>query len=394
MGTNHIQITLFDEANNSTIHNLEVQRIGQVAGAVLIVAGHNETFALQTNIYNAANRAYRIFLSAGYSHDNIYYIAPVAQDADDDGTNDVDATSSRAAIENAVTEWAKEGGRVGPNKPFFVYLVDHGLLEKFCVSGCDAAGSFTPAELDGWLRQLEEESGVADVTVVVEACQSGSFLDRFNGDVGNSLSKQGRVIITSTGRENNAYASAEGAYFSDAFFSCVADSNNLKVCFDEGVDAVESTGVDQTPWLDDNGDGLSNGSDGALAQAKVVTRFFSSTRPKINTVNVEMDGNNGTLTADVDEGAETLALVWAAVYPPSFAEPDEVTLNLNVPTVRLEQDATDPNLYSFDYTNGFAEEGEYRIVFYAQDRLGLNAVPRREGELLNLFLPSISTRNP
>jgi hypothetical protein len=269
-------------------------------------------------------------------------------------------------------------------------MIDHGFLEKFCASGCGAAGAVTPAQLDGWLRQLETDTGVDQVNIVIEACQSGSFVDRFNGDVANSLSKPGRVVISSTGRDNNAYASADGAYFSDAFFSCVADSNNLKVCFEEGLGAVQSTGVNQTPWLDDNGDGVFNAGDGSVAQARVVTRFFSSIRPQITGVSLDQQGVNGILTAQVNEGAEEVALVWAAVYPPSFVEPSGVTLNLNVPTVRLEPDPDQEGRYIFAYTNGFTEQGDYRLVFYAQDRLGIHAIPRREGELLPIYLPSLA----
>ncbi len=390
VGDNNVQITVYDSAGNTSQQPITVRRLGQVSGAALIIAGHNETFGLQTNIYNAANRAYRIFESAGYTDDDIYYIAPTPQDVDGDGGNKVDATSSRAAIENAITTWAKEGGRVGPDKPFFIYMVDHGLVEKFCASGCDAGGQVTPADIDGWLRQLETDTGANQINVVIEACQSGSFIDRFGGDVANSLSKAGRVIITATGRENNAYASAQGAYFSDAFFSCVADSNNLKSCYEEGVTAVEGTGVNQTPWLDDNGDGLSNSGDGTVAQGRVVTRFFSSIRPKIGQVSLDQAGANGTLTAQVSEGAEDLTLVWAAVFPPSFEEPSNVTLNLNVPTVRLEPVPDQAGQYSFAYTNGFTEEGDYRVVFYAQDRLGINAVPKREDDQSPLLLPMIS----
>ena len=389
VGDNNVQLTVIDAAGNSSQTQVTVRRLGQVSGAVLIVAGHNETFGLQTNIYNAANRAYRIFRSAGFTDEDIFYIAPTAQDVDGSGGNQVDAASSPAAVEDAIKNWAKQNGRVGPDKPFFVYMVDHGFAEKFCASGCGASGSFSPAQMDEWIRELEDATGVEQVSIVYEACQSGSFIDRFNGDVANSLSKAGRVIITSTGRENNAYASAEGAYFSDAFFSCVADSNNLKVCFDEGVQAVQGTGVDQTPWMDDNGDGISNASDGTVAQQRVVTRFFSSVRPQIGIVNVNREGANGTFTAKVEDGAEEVALVWAAVFPPDFVEPDGVTLNLSVPTVRLEQDPNDEDSYSFTYANGFPQEGDYRIIFYAQDRLGIHAKPKQEGELTPYFLPSL-----
>lgn len=387
VGDNNVQVNVFDDAGNAGQRSVTVRRLGEVAGAVLIVAGHNETFGLQSNIYNAANRAYRIFRSAGFGDDNIHYLAPVAQDADGDGIPDTDGASSPAAVQEAVTVWAQS--RVGPEKPFFIYLIDHGFVEKFCAAGCNDTGAIAPADLDSWLRTLEDATGLDQVTVVIEACQSGSFIDRFNGDVANSLGKVGRVIITSTGRENNAYASAQGAYFSDAFFSCVADSNNLKLCFDQAVSAVEATGVNQTPWMDDNGDGVFNDGDGDVAQGRVITRFFSSSRPQIASAALSREGVNGTLSAHVVAGAEEIDLVWAVVFPPSFVEPDNVTLNLNVPTVRLEPAPNEPGHYRFNYTNGFLEEGDYRIVYYAQDRLGIHAVPRREGQQDILFLPVI-----
>jgi hypothetical protein len=142
--------------------------------------------------------------------------------------------------------------------------------------------------------------------------------------------------------------------------------------------------------MDDNGDGVSDSRDGVVAQNRHVTSFFSSIRPTIRTVAVTRDGANGLLTAQIDEGAEAIGLVWATVFPPSFQEPDGVTLNLNAPTVRLDADPATPGKFTFNYVNGFTEDGEYRVVFFAQDRLGINAVPRREGQAETLFLPLVT----
>ncbi|HXF60243.1 MAG TPA: fibronectin type III domain-containing protein, partial [Caldilineaceae bacterium] len=392
VGSNQIQVRVIDGENNSSVHNLEVRRLAASAGAALIVAGHNETFGLQTNIYNATNRAYRIFQSAGFSEDDIYYLAPVAQDATGDGVPDTqNIVLTPGAVQAAITGWAK--ARVGPDKPFFVYLMDHGFADKYCVTGCTAGNIITPAELNSWLREMEDASGVDEVNIVIEACQSGSFLDNLEGDAQNplnSLARQGRVVVTSTGRVNNAYASADGAYFSDAFFSCLADSGNLKTCFDEGMDAVTLAGVDQTPWLDDNADGVFSNGDGSVAAARSVTSFFSSVRPQITSTSIAFDGSSGLLRAQVAPGAESIRLVWAAVYPPSFQEPDAVTLNLNVPVVRLEPVAGSPGRYEFNYINGFSEQGDYRIIFYAQDRLGINAKPVGAGATPTLYLPNVN----
>ena len=388
LGDNTIHVKVIDAAGNSSQQTVTVRRLGNSPGAVLIVAGQNETLALQTNIYFAANRAYRIALSAGYNADSIYYIAPVGQDANGDGTNDVDSSPANpTALQNAIVTWAKAGGKVGAGKPLFVYMIDHGLEEKFCLSGCNS-GFVSPADVDGWLTTLENETGLDQVTIVIEACRSGSFIDRVP-DVLGSLSKAGRVVITSTSKEKNAYASAQGAYFSDTFFSCVADSNNLKACFDQARQAVQTTGVGQLPMLDDNGDGVFNSGDGTQAQNRYLTRFFSSIRSQITSASVERQGSDGTLSATVQAGGETIEVVWAVIFPPSFQEPGDVTLNLNVPTVRLNADPNTPGRYSVSYPNGFTETGDYHIVFYAQDRLGIQALPRTAGAGQALYLPSI-----
>lgn len=384
IGINTIVVTAIDGEDNEGTFTMTIERLGESSGAVLIIAGRNETASLQTNIHNATNRAYRIFKSAGYSDDDIYYIAGTAQRPDGDEDR-VDAIADPDAVREAITNWAQS--RVGPERPFTLYLMDHGLADRYCVTSCGEGGHVTPAELNDWLRALETATGVTQVNIIIEACQSGSFLDRQKGnaqDIANSLSRQGRVVITSTGRINNAYASAEGAFFSDSFFSCVADSGNLQACFTEAEAAVATAGVDQTPWMDDNGDGLYNAADGAVAEQRFITRFFSSVRPVITDVQLERNGVNGTLIATVADGAEAVELVWANVYPPSFTEPTDVTLNLQAPTVRLEADPNTPGRYTFNYVNGFteaeSETEQYRVVFYAQDRKGIQAKPIAEGE--------------
>ncbi|MBX2997160.1 MAG: fibronectin type III domain-containing protein [Caldilineaceae bacterium] len=388
VGVNNVQVTVFDEANNSSSHNMVINRLAEGRGAAIIVAGHNETFGLQTNIYNAANRAYRIFLSAGFSADDIYYLAPVAQDATGDGTpNTRNLPLSPAAVQEAITGWAKD--KVGDGKPLFIYLMDHGFADRYCVTGCTPGNVISPAELDTWLRNLEDTTGVNEVNIFIEACESGSFLDNLP-DPSNSLARQNRVVITSTSRDKNAYASTDGAIFSDTFFSCLADSGTIKACFDEASVAVAITGVQQEPWLDDNADGVPNSGDGTVASSRTLTRFFSSVRPRILETEVTRSGNNGVLTARVEAGAESLRLVWAAVYAPSFTEPTTTTLNLNVPVVRLEPVPDDPGLFRFNYTNGFTEPGDYRVIFYAQDRLGINATPRRFGAVEEIYLPVVN----
>lgn len=373
-GVNNVQITAYDAVGNTNSKNVTVHRLGQSQGAVIIVGGHNETFSLQTNIDNMTNRAYRIFQGAGYDAANIYYLAPSSQDADGDGSDDVDAPATWANLDSAIRTWA--ASKVGSGKPLHIYMGDHGLVEGFCAAGC-TAGLIGTDNLDAALTALEASSGVNQVNIIIEACHSGSFIDRLGG-VG-SISKAGRVVITSTGRDNNAYASATGGYFTDAYLSCIASSGSLKACYDQAKAAVALTGVNQTPWLDDNGDGLSTVADGSVAASRYVASFFGAAPPQITSATVQVSGTDGTLEASVKAGAALIDVVWAAIYPPSFQEPTYTTLNLGVPSLKLDPVGSTPGLYRASYPNGFTEPGDYRVIVYAQDKAGLQAQPRLAG---------------
>jgi hypothetical protein len=185
-----------------------------------------------------------------------------------------------------------------------------------------------------------------------------------------------RVVISSTNRDKNAYASVQGAYLSDAFFSCIAGSHDLKTCYNQARAAVTMTGNQQTPWIDDNGDGISSPLDGAIAQSRYVTHFFGASPPEIVSASVTVASGSGTLEAEVEAGSEEIGLVWAAVYAPSFQEPTETSLELGAPLLRLEAEPGEDGQYRVSYPGGFQESGQYRVVFYAQDKAENYAQPK------------------
>jgi hypothetical protein len=316
--------------------------VAQTLGAVIIVAGHNEDYSLQTNIDNSANRAYRIFRGAGFTEDQIRYLASSSQDPDGDGSSEVAAPATTANIQSAIETWAST--RVDTNKPLYLYMMDHGLIENFCADGCGGAGATGSEALGAMLGVLEAATGVDEVNVIIEACHSGSFIDWASpGQIDyDSLSKTNRVIISSTDRLHNAYASASGAYFSDNFFTCIASSKDLKTCFNQARAAVTVNPNGQSPWMDDNGDSLYTGADGIVAQTRFVAKFFGASEPAITSATVAINGSNGTLTADVQEGSAKIDMVWAAVFAPSFQEPAGTTLELGAPVVKLNEDPSSP----------------------------------------------------
>jgi hypothetical protein len=370
-GENDIQVTVFDSADNSAATALTVRRLSGLSGVAIIAGGRNSSGSLQGNINYVTDRAYRVFQAAGIGADDIYYLSPGPRDADGDGTSDVRATTTPANLHTAL-QWA--AARLSAGVPFYLFLMDHGNVELFCAEGCSGGHQITSRQLDTWLDELESSSGCDQVNVIIDACHSGSLLDK-HGDHRDSIAKDGRVVITSTDRTHNAYASAQGALFSDAFFSAVAGSRDLLASFNHARAAVQAASDDQTPWLDDNGDGLHNPADGDHAEQRYVARYFGAILPEILAAAVEVQGQVGQIEATVATGAEPLTSVWAAVYAPSFQAPDHTTLDLGVPLVELEPDPEQAGEYAATY-NGFIEQGAYRLVIYAEDEAGNQAAPR------------------
>jgi len=258
--------------------------------------------------------------------------------------------------------------------PFYVYLVDHGHYDQFLAAG--TGGKITASDLDLWLTNLEAMSGADNVNVIVEACHGGSFIDVTTLGPAE-VSGRNRVVIASTSSALNAYASAEGAYFSDAFWTALGQNQDLKTAFERAAQAVGTTGLSQQPWLDDNGDAAADGRDGALARSRGLGGAFAGSPPAIDWVRVGvMSDGQAAVQAQVRDDYGVSG-VWAVVYPPGFVEPeptqDGTTPVLNVPTATLTLAGVD--LYGTVY-QGFTQTGQYRLVMYAQDGDGNQALPQ------------------
>lgn len=169
----------------------------------------------------------------------------------------------------------------------------------------------------------------------------------------------------------------QGAYFSDAFWTAVGQSQDLKTAFETAKQAVQATGLSQQPWLDDNGDAVADAQDGILARGRGLGLSFGDRAPVIDWVQVgDITNDTGTLQAQIrdDFGVDR---AWVVVYPPGFIAPppssDPTTPVLNVPTRTLTLASTDLFTTSF---NGFTQTGWYRIVAYAQDAEQHQAAPQ------------------
>lgn len=347
-------------------------------GALIVVAGRNaEGDVLQGRIHNVTNRVYQLWRSNGYAADRIRYLATdLSLDADLDGQADVAALPNKANLQNAIINWAST--RVSAVQALSIYIMDHGAYDKIYLD--EPRGErLSPQDLNSWLSQLEAAVPGVKINIIIEACNSGSFIDP-----DNSISKPGRVVITSAGAFSLAWASADGAAFSDVLLDSLVTGQSLYLAFDEARTNVRRKHNDQVAWLDDDGDGLPNdGQDGAAAAARGFNNpgsFDPSSsgqwKPYVVTAEVRTAATHthsgapataaarGEIWAEVRDNS-TVRTVLATIYPPSYQAPTaSEELVLAPPPITLQ--ARGNNLYAGLY-GAFDEIGSYRIVVSAID---------------------------
>ena len=369
-----------DRAGPDVTYHVSVRSLAQSAtpGAIVIVAGRlrlDDT--LQRNIHNVTNEVYNLFLEHGYSKDRIYYLATnTSMDADGNGyPDDVDLKSSHDNLQKAITEWATDASLgLGSERAFTLYLMDHGGVDRFYLDG--SSQTVDPHELDSWLDTLEAATG-ARVNVIMEACHSGSFLA--------ALGQEGRVVIASTARRAVAYATQNGARFSDTFLESLQRGLSLYNSFEEARWMAETAHPDQAPWLDDDGDGIWNhatdGQEAARRGFAYAGTFGPSEEqwpPYVVWARVDVENGEHVIKAQVEDnhGNAGVNFVWAVMYEPSYTPPPGDTEEMpqeTLPTAQL-QDPDGDGIW--EAIEQFDELGEYRLVIYAADDEDLSARPK------------------
>ncbi|MEZ4867554.1 MAG: C13 family peptidase [Caldilineaceae bacterium] len=336
--------------------------------ALIIVAGRlRGADRLQSNIHNITQRIYTLFQRNNYNDDNIYYLAP------DSRLAGYDAAASKDNLKAAITQWAKS--KLQANGVLTLYMIDHGSPELFYLD--EVSGQrLTPTELNDWLVQLENAVPGLKVNLIIEACESGSFID-----LPQSVSKKGRIIITSTNAQYDAKASKDGAYFSDHFLTWLHQGYNLSASFLEASTVAKRIFTLQTAWIDANGNGIANEfEDAALAAQRSFayegTLGGDDWPPYIFAANQNgsIDNASGEIRVDVRDNVK-VRTVWAVIYPPDYTPPDtqQELQAESLPTILLAT-TNNGDIYSGIYP-GFTQNGIYRIVVHAEDNDGLVAHP-------------------
>jgi hypothetical protein len=307
-----------------------------------------------------------MFLDHGYTDERVMYLAADPTRPHTDGA----ATASNLA--NAITTWATD--KVASDRALTLYLVDHGAQDRFYLDKPDGEW-VTPTEVDSWLSQLEAAVPGVKINLIIEACYSGSFIA-----APGSLSGSGRVIISSTDAANRAWASDEGAEFSDHFLDMLAGGSSLYLSFNEARWAASDAHPPQQAWLDDDGDGVFNedidGQEAVQRGFNYAGTFADDVWPPHIAQALGPDGfivGEGTLRAEVRDDI-AVERVWAEIFPPSYVPPETAEEWVTETAVTQTLTAVTGDWYTGMYT-GFKELGVYRVVIHAEDVDGYAARP-------------------
>lgn len=387
-GPAYLRLTNYDDQvyGSNAGYRVSVRPLNSTAqlGALIILAGRlKDADRLQANIHFSTQNVYNLFRANGYTDDNIHYLAT------DNSLPGWDAEATITNLQNAITSWAVD--KVSAERPLTLYLMDHGGIDTFYVDGANNQ-TLAPGDLNSWLSQLEASVPGLRITVIVEACHSGSFID---GET--RISKAGRMVITSTNVQNVAFASAKGAQFSDRLITALREGYSLSNSFWDAQYSVRRLYKLQEPWIDANGNGIPNevedGAESSQHNPRVDQTPADTWAPYIVTAQgpSQLIDGIGMLRAEVRDN-KSVKRVWAVIYPPSYTPPSSVEELVPEDLPTIEFTAQGNHQYSAGYDN-FTENGRYQIAFYAEDEDGLKArllvLPVQNGNGGQVFLPLI-----
>jgi hypothetical protein len=314
-----------------------------------------------------ASFTYRTLTYQGFTKETIYYLTSDTDlDLDSNGVlDDVDEIVTKQNLQNAITTWAADADNL------VIYLVDHGGKATFRMSGTE---TLSASELDSWLDTLQNTM-TGKVTVIYDACESGSFLSALTPPNGKE-----RIVIGSTSPGESAYFVTQGSVsFSNYFWTHIFNGLNVKEAFDLAKQSIGYTTDFQHPLLDDNGNGVANeAGDGFLAQNTFIGNgtFIYGDVPGIGSVSSDQsanDANSALLIAENVADSDGIARVWATIRPPNYTQGTSYNSVNELPSIDLMpvEGARYEGIY-----DGFSIPGTYHIAIYARDRIGNTSVPK------------------
>ncbi|MDM8561751.1 C13 family peptidase [Candidatus Marithioploca araucensis] len=351
--------------------------------AIVIAGGGNhQSNGLWDDTESISNYIYNMLHERKFTDKEIYYLTPeLGADFDGDGINDhvVDTPSPGQPLTiddiHAAMKWAKEHGTLG--QPLYLFFTGHGSRAK------DGRLQLAKLEylLTSTLKELLDEyqnTTSNQVILFIDACYSGVWVEQ--------LKAPNRAIISSSNPNELAifYDKKSFNRFLAKFlisgttvfeaFDLARDEQRKMIGSQTRTDNVEDISLNQTPLLDDNGDGISNSNDGRWLKKLRIGHRIESGSLIVEVEGVTQSttlqvGQPLTLKAKADTDTESATQVWALIRPPKM----NLVLDTNGTPIlgfqRLDLSHTKDILWEGIWSDA-VYNGDYEINFYAQDKQG------------------------
>ena len=339
--------------------------VKQHYGNLVLVAGGGieNTNTLKESTQYLSDLVYRRFKSRLFTDADIYYFNPMPwHDLDGDGYGENvvdDSTPTVAKFGQAITTWAASQDTDGP---LYVYLIDHGGIDNFMLFPGEI---LTADQLKGWLDAFQTATTGRKVTVIIEACKSGSFTDKL------IATGRDRVIITSTNDQDAYMQLGDRISFSQFLVDRLLTGDSLNAAYLKAKQQLANMGLPYSKMQPKLVEGVNLTSTSVrLGGDFAIASLFPEIAETSLSMNITANTTqNFYAKLSSLEGIET---VWAVVVPPDYIPPDP-SQNLQAPTVTLPTitltDTDKDKRYDGSYSN-FIYNGDYRITFYARNDNG------------------------
>lgn len=327
--------------------------------AILVAGGGPRLGPRPNPIWDAtellAHRAYTALRAQGLNKTQLNYLTAgnTALDLDHNAQFDDLAPATLASLRQALTDWARDAADVT------LYLIGHGGSERFQLN---ADETLTASNLRDWIAETERVIP-GKVTVIIEACESGSFIP--------PLARAGRHLISSASADQPAVVSNKGLNsFSYYFWSEIGNGTPLLDAFRLARQGMSSQLIESRPQnaqLDSNGDGRFSAEDldalGGFCLGRCANYTLASPTITEAVADILPNGNELALHLRVDR-PETLQRAWVSVLPPDYHHPRSDEPVSDLPKIPLRCDTLG---YCEGRYEGFNRPGDYLLHFYLLD---------------------------
>jgi len=342
--------------------------------AIIVAAGDTQRRNRALNRYTQefTENMYRLLNKRGFKDDDIHSINMWPQDIDLDGHPDTQRQDYNLfdPEQNFTDAFAQAAARIVSGQQFIFYIHGHARENHFIIS---ADYELSATRLRDLLATLP--AGVQQI-IILDSCYSGSFLDELAGVAD-------RIVISSADATSLAWNTKYGSFSEKFIYHLRLQDQSILDAFHTAEAVIKAEPKlfrEQTPWLDDDGDGKYTSEDGSRLAGKInlgcsIAQGCATAAPPPAIVHVheQLSFANSQLTLWVktSPGQDAIRQVRAVFVNPEFVSQnyageatdfarEEMDLLYNPAGERYEV-----------FYDGFWTGGLWRIMYQAQNQEGV-----------------------